>query len=193
MTEKERIVELEKAASNLLALLGEDISRPGLKDTPNRMARMWIETFQASIYPESKPVVTVFDNNDDGISYDQMVIDTGKFFSHCEHHAATIRGTYYFGYIPDKKIVGLSKIARIIKWYASKFQVQERLGTEVVEEFNKLLNPKGIILVLDASHDCKEIRGVKELGIMTTSHLKGVFETDGMARAEFLQLIKRKN
>jgi GTP cyclohydrolase I len=107
----------------------------------------------------------------------------------CEHHMALFQGEYYFGYIPDKRIVGLSKIARIIDFYASRMQVQERLGYQVVDFLERKLNPKGIILILKASHSCKEIRGVKKQGKMTTSIIRGVFETDHIARKEFLDLI----
>jgi GTP cyclohydrolase I len=180
---------LKKICKNLLIEIGEDPNRPGLKATPERMARMFLEVFKG-YDQEQMPKVTAFENNDDGIAYNQIICDEGKFSSFCEHHMALFQGTYYFGYIPDQRIIGLSKIARIIDYYASRMQIQERLGSQVVDYIERKLAPKGIILILKAHHSCKEIRGAKKEGEMTTSIVKGIFETDEAARKEFFSLIK---
>jgi GTP cyclohydrolase I len=180
---------LKTICKDLLKEIGENPNRPGLKETPQRMARMFLEVFKG--YDDNEmPKVTAFDNDDDGIAYNQIICDSGKFNSFCEHHMALFQGTYYFGYIPDKRIVGLSKIARIIDFYSSRMQVQERLGSQVVDFFERKLQPKGIILILKANHSCKEVRGVKKEGEMTTSIVKGIFESDPIARNEFFSLVK---
>lgn len=179
---------LRKIAKQTLIELGENPNRVGLKDTPKRIAKMWVEIFKG--YDSSKmPKITVFPNNDDGIVYDEIIIDKGKFYSHCEHHMATIYGNYYFGYIPNKHLIGLSKIARVIDYFGSRLQIQERLGNDVVNYLEQKLKPKGIILILKARHMCKEMRGVKKEGEMITSIVKGLFKKNQPAREEFLSLI----
>ena len=182
---------LKKICKNLLIEIGEDPNRSGLKATPERMAKMFMEVFKG-YDQEAMPKVTAFENDDDGISYSQIVCDQGKFNSFCEHHMALFQGVYYFGYIPDKRIIGLSKIARVIDFYAARMQVQERLGAQVVDFIERKLQPRGIILILKANHTCKSVRGVKKDGEMTTSIVKGVFENDLAAREEFFNLINLK-
>lgn len=183
--------KLQQLAKQFLIEIGENPSRPGLKDTPKRMAKMWMEVFRG-YDKESLPDVRVFPNNEDGINYDQIVIDQGTFFSHCEHHCAVFYGTYYFGYIPDKQIVGLSKIARLIDFFASRMQVQERIGEQLLSYLDSKLQPKGMILIMKAKHTCKMMRGVKKDGEMTTAIVKGIFATDASAKSEFMSLISMR-
>lgn len=123
------------------------------------------------------------------MSYDQMIIDTGYFYSQCEHHMAPFFGKYYFAYIPDKDILGLSKVARIVDFHSSRLQVQERLVKEIVDDLETALKPLGIALILKGRHLCKEMRGVKKVnGEMTTSDLRGVFRTKPEVREEFINL-----
>lgn len=199
----------ESIVKAMLLAIGENPLREGLKGTPERVARMWQEIFRG--YDISKkPKVTVFDNNTDGINYDQIITDSGYFWSFCEHHMVPFFGQYYFGYIPDGKVLGLSKVARIVDFYASKLQVQERLTKEIVDELEGSLTilekittsealqgiipakkPQAIGLVLKGRHLCKEMRGVKKInGEMITSDLRGKFRTEPETRAEFLQFIK---
>lgn len=186
MTEEQSINNIRE----FLTHIGENPDREGLKDTPKRIFKMWKEIYRG-YDEEQKPKITVFDNGKDGITYDQMIIDTGYFYSQCEHHGVPFFGKYYFAYIPDKKILGLSKVARIVDYYSAKLQIQERLGKEIVEEFEKVLEPKGIAIILEARHLCKEMRGVKKInGQMTTSYLTGVFRNNDITRGEFLNLIK---
>jgi len=183
------IKKLKKIAYNLLLEIGENPKRVGLKDTPKRMARMWTEIFKG-YNPAQLPIITVFPNNQDGVKYDQIIIDQGTFHSYCEHHMALFKGQYYFGYIPNQSLIGLSKIARIIEYYSSRLQIQERLGQNIVDYIETKIKPKGMILVLKANHSCKETRGVKQSGVMITSIVKGVFEIDISAKEEFFNMIK---
>lgn len=180
---------MEKLIKEILKNIGENPEREGLKDTPKRVAKMYKEIFRG--YDNSqKPIITTFPNGQDGIVCDQMVCDTGYFFSHCEHHIVPFFGKYYFAYIPDKTILGLSKVARIIDFHSAKLQVQERLVTDVVNDLERACSPQGIALVLSGRHLCKEMRGVKKFnGEMVTSDVRGLFREDPSAKKEFLSLI----
>ncbi len=175
-----------------LKAIGENPEREGLKDTPLRVLKMWGELYRGYDL-EQKPKVTVFNNNTDGLNYDQMIHDTGYFYSQCEHHMVPFFGTYHFAYIPNKKVLGLSKVARIVDYYAAKLQVQERLGKEILDELEKELKPQAIGLVLKARHLCKEMRGVKKInGEMITSDLRGKFRSEPETRAEFISFVNSK-
>jgi len=181
---------MENRIKQILDEIGDDSNREGLIDTPKRVVKMYKETFRG-YDKEQKPNITLFNNGKDGVSYDQMIIDKGYFYSHCEHHMVPFFGEYYFAYIPGDKIIGLSKVARIVDYYASKLQIQERLGKEIVDALDEELKSNGIALVLKARHLCKEMRGVKKVGgEMVTSEMKGAFRYDKAARTEFLNLIK---
>lgn len=180
-----------------LKFLGEDPNRGGLKDTPKRVVKMWKEIF-CGYDPEKKPIVSVFKNGSDGLTYDQMITDTGDFYSHCEHHMVPFFGQYWFGYIPDPKgnIIGLSKVARIVDYHSAKLQIQERLVHDIVEHLWKELckdgvtKPIGMGLVMKGEHLCKTMRGVKKKGKMTTTKLKAAFLDNSTVRSEFLNSIK---
>jgi len=184
---KDKIKEIVRT---LLSEIGENPDREGLKETPRRIADMYQELFRG--YDESqKPKITIFENGADGIKYDQMVIDKGYFYSFCEHHMLPFFGEYYFAYIPDKKIMGLSKIARIVDYYSAKLQIQERLTKEIVDAIEKEVQPLGIALVMKARHLCKEMRGVKKHDAeMTTSEVRGIFRDNAKTKEEFLSMIK---
>jgi GTP cyclohydrolase IA len=181
---------IEEHLVRVLEFIGEDANREGLVDTPKRVAKMYGEIFRG-YKAEQKPTITIFENGKDGVFYDQMIIDTGDFYSHCEHHIVPFFGQYWFAYIPGKKIIGLSKVARIVDYYSAKLQVQERLVKEIVDAIEAELEPKGIALIMQGEHLCKTMRGAKKKGKMITSDLRGVFKdpTD-ISRAEFLNLIK---
>ena len=176
--------------------IGEDPKREGLKDTPQRMIKMWKEIFRG--YDENqKPKITTFDNGKDGIVYDNMITDTGKFYSICEHHFMPFFGTYYFAYIPNPKgkIIGLSKVARVVDYYSARMQIQERLVSDIVKEINTALGDEnpclGIALAMKGEHLCKTMRGVKKQGEMTTAKYLGVFNKDGFPRMEFMNIINQ--
>lgn len=179
----------ENIVKEYLNAIGDDISREGLKDTPKRIVKMWDEIFKG--YDKDKePKVTVFPNNGDGIHCDQMIIDTGYFYTFCEHHFLPFMGTYYFAYIPDQTVLGLSKVARVVDYHSSRLQVQERLTKEIVDQIQSAVNPLGVALVLKGRHLCKEMRGIKMInGEMTTSDLRGVFRDKPEARQEFMRFI----
>jgi len=190
MSEKEEII-LE-----MLRLIGEDPNREGLIETPARVVKMWGEIFRG-YNPELKPKVSIFNNGKDGVIYDQMIIDTGDFYSHCEHHMVPFFGKYWFAYIPAKDggIIGLSKVSRLVDYHSAKLQIQERLVQDIINDiWNKLSRehtpPLGMALIMKAEHLCKTMRGVKKKGTMTTSAMLGAFFTNSAARQELLQLIK---
>ena len=187
-------IQIEEDIRHILSFIGEDPDREGLKGTPDRIVRMWKEIFRG-YDPEQKPKITVFDNGADGIAYDNMVIDEGDFYSMCEHHAMPFFGHYWFAYIPNPKgkILGISKVGRVVDYCAARLQIQERLVRDVVDMLKEALGeehpPLGIALVMQGEHLCKTMRGVKKKGKMTSSYLWGAFMNDARVRAEFMQLV----
>ncbi len=181
--------DAEKTVTRMLEQIGEKPDRPGLLETPKRVVKMWNEIFRG-YDPEQKPKITIFDNDTDGVSYDQMICDSGDFYSHCEHHMVPFFGKYYFAYIPDKKILGISKVARLVNYHCAKLQIQERLVKDILDDIEKEVKPLGVALIMEGTHLCKVMRGVKKKGLMITSDLRGVFRTQPDTRQEFLEMIK---
>lgn len=176
-------MQTEALIEQLLLNIGEDPNREGLADTPNRYNRFIDEFFN------DKPFhVTVFENN----TYDEMVIQSGiTFYSLCEHHLLPFFGQGVIAYIPDKKIIGLSKLSRILDHFSRRLQTQENLTTQVADFISEKLNPKGVGVTLASRHLCMEMRGVKKPATATTtSCLKGLLKTNSATRNEFLQLTK---
>lgn len=179
----------------LLEYIGEDPDRVGLQGTPGRMLRMFKEIFRG-YDPEEAPLITTFPNGQDGIIYDDMVVDSGTFYSICEHHCRSFFGEYWFAYLPNPKgrILGLSKIGRVIDYCSSRLQVQERLVHDVVDMLTLALGdenpPRGMALMMKGRHLCKEGRGSRKGGVMTTTCLTGAFRTSARVRSEFLSYIK---
>lgn len=175
--------------------IGENPDRPGLKDTPDRMERMWKEIFRG-YDPKQKPKMTTFFNGEDGMRYEGMVFDTGSFYSMCEHHCMPFFGKYYFAYIPHSngKVIGLSKISRMVDYCSARLQVQERLVTDIVQEIEEALKdenpPLGMALIMEGEHLCKTMRGVKKQGNMAASMFTGLFKDNATTRNEFMQLMK---
>ena len=167
--------------------IGENPARDGLRETPARVARMWKELLWG-YDPKRKPVVKVFDND---ANYSQMIFVNGCFYSCCEHHLLPFFGQYFFAYIPDKKIIGLSKIARVVDFHSARLQVQERLTNDIINELENALIPRGIALLLKARHLCQEMRGARKIGSeMITSELRELFRERESTRIEFLQMIR---
>ena len=185
---------IEDHIRRMLEYIGEDPNREGLIGTPDRIVRMWKEIFRG-YDPLQKPKITTFDNGKDGIVYDNMVIDQGDFHSNCEHHCVWFWGKYWFAYIPNPKgkILGISKIGRVVDYCSARLQIQERLVHDVVDMLKDALGseypPLGIALVMKGHHSCKEFRGAKKKGIMTSSYLEGAFKNDPQVRAEFMNLV----
>ncbi len=181
--------------TKLLELLGDNPLREGLKNTPRRVAAMYSELF-CGYDLKSKPKITVFPNGSDNVTYNQLIIDEGTFCSFCEHHCLPFFGKYWFGYIPHKEgnILGLSKVARIVRFHSARLQVQERLVGEIIDDVWSAISksnvePKGMALVLKAKHLCKCIRGVRQDGEMTTIELRGLLKEDQKTRQEFFSFV----
>ena len=186
LTHRDQIPEL---IESLLAELGEDSSRPGLKATPNRVSRALRElTDGYGVNPADIISGAVFDQD-----YDEMVlIKDIPFYSLCEHHMLPFFGSCHVGYLPKGKVVGLSKIPRLVGAFAHRLQLQERLTTEIAEALNEAVAPKGVGVVVEARHLCMEMRGVqKPGGQLITSCMLGTFRKDPRTRSEFLELVRR--
>lgn len=170
-----------------LELIGDDPNREGLLDTPNRVVKMWRDLFAG--YAQQPAEILKRDFDRDG--YDQMIVCRDiEFHSTCEHHLLPFFGTATVAYIPDKKIVGLSKLARLVDCYARRLQIQERMTEQIAAAMATHLQPRGSAVVVEAKHYCMICRGVqKQQSSMVTSSLKGLFFDDPKARAEFYQLV----
>lgn len=181
--------EAKDCIRKLLSYVGENPDREGLIGTPDRIVRMWEEIFRG-YNPEKKPKITTFENED---KITDMVFDSGDYYSMCEHHILPFFGKYYFAYIPSAtgRILGISKVARVIGYCAAKMQLQERLAKEAVEMLTEALDGDcaGMALVMKGTHLCKSMRGVKNQGMMTVAHVSGVFERPEV-KQEFYQLIE---
>src|SRR6059058_2031702 len=174
---------------SLLVELGEDPDRQGLKATPDRVARAMRElTNGYGVRPEEVVADAVFDQD-----YDEMVVVKDiAFYSLCEHHMLPFFGHVHVGYLPKGKVVGLSKIPRLVEVFSHRLQIQEQLTREIAEALNVTLAPKGVGVVVEARHLCMEMRGVEATGgHMMTSCMLGTFRRDPRTRAEFLDLLRR--
>jgi GTP cyclohydrolase I len=181
----------EAAVRELLYAVGEDPERGGLRDTPSRVARAYREIF-AGLYTDPDSVLnTMFDEDHDEL----VIVKEIPLYSTCEHHLVAFHGVAHVGYIPgvDGRVTGLSKIARLVDLYAKRPQVQERLTSQIADALMKKLEPRGVIVVVEAEHLCMAMRGVRKPGATTTtSAVRGQFKTDAASRAEAIDLILRK-
>ncbi|HET8570948.1 MAG TPA: GTP cyclohydrolase I FolE [Candidatus Limnocylindria bacterium] len=181
--------QLEIAVRTLLEEIGEDPQREGLRDTPGRVRRMYAElTSGYQTDPDALINEACFE-----VEYDEMVVVRDiEFFSLCEHHLLPFYGRAHLGYLPRGRVIGLSKIPRIVDMFARRLQVQERMTQQVATFLMERLEPKGVACVVEASHLCTMMRGVKkEQAKMVTSAMLGTFRRDGRTRNEFLKLIGR--
>jgi GTP cyclohydrolase I len=179
---------IQDAVRDLLTLLDPAPEREGLKETPDRVIKAWMEwTKGHSINPE-KLLKTFKDGAD---NYDEMVfVGAIPFYSTCEHHLAPFFGVAHVGYIPDGKIVGLSKLPRLVEAFARRLSVQERITTQVADTLDKVLQPRGVGVVMQARHMCMESRGINRPGtVTTTAALRGKLKTESATRAEFYKMI----
>ncbi len=182
---------VEAAIFDLLVAIGEDPHRDGLRDTPARVARAYRETF-AGLYSDPDDVLTAMFDEQHG---ELVLVKQIPMYSTCEHHLVSFHGVAHVGYLPgeDGRVTGLSKIARLVDLYARRPQVQERLTGQIAEAIMNKLNPRGVIVVVEAEHLCMAMRGVRKPGaITTTSAVRGQFQTDAASRAEALHLLLRK-
>ena len=187
----EKRKKLEMNTKNLLELLGEDPSREGLLNTPKRVAKAW--EFLTKGYNENLDELI---NNAifEGESKDMVIVKKIEFYSLCEHHMIPFYGKAHIGYIPDGKIIGLSKLARITDLFSQRLQVQERLTNQIAQCLQEVLNPRGVAVVLEGKHFCMLSRGVqKQNSIATSSSMLGIFREKESTRNEFLKLIEMNN
>jgi GTP cyclohydrolase I len=181
-------VRAEAAVRELLIAIGEDPDREGLKETPARVARAYEENFAGLWQAPEDVLTTTFD-----IGHEELVIIRDiEVFSQCEHHLTPFHGVAHVGYIPRGKITGLSKVARLVDLYAKRPQVQERLTTQIADAMVKILNPLGVIVIIDCEHLCMSMRGVKKSQARTTtSAVRGALR-DSTTRAEAISLITNR-
>ena len=179
-------LKIEQLVGELLVAIGEDGGREGLVETPRRVAEAYEALFSGYL-KKPEDALTVFD----GESYDEMIVAKNiEFYSQCEHHMLAFFGKVHIGYIPDGKIIGLSKLPRLVEIYSRRLQNQERLTSQIAHALMDLLKPKGVGVVLEAQHLCMMSRGVeKQNSVVITSTQLGLFKKNDKTRAEFLQLI----
>ena len=179
---KEKTISLTENVRELLLLIGENPDREGLKDTPRRVAKAW-----GQLIKKEKFNPTVFDAN----GYDQMIIERDiAFYTLCEHHLIPFFGTVSIGYIPNDRIIGISKLPRTVEYYSKRLNTQEYFTDNIANFLVKTLQPKGVAVTIRGRHLCQEMRGVKKRGDMITSALRGVFYKEPKVREEFFQLCK---
>ncbi len=178
----------EQAVRTLLEWAGEDPDREGLADTPKRVVDAYRDWFSGYEINPSEYLRRTFEEVE---GYDEMVVLRDiAFESHCEHHMAPIIGRAHVGYLPTARVVGISKLARVVDGFARRFQVQEKLTAQIAACINEVLKPRGVGVVIDAVHQCMTTRGVHKRGVsMITSRMVGAFRADASTRAEFLRFI----
>lgn len=181
--------EVLSAVRTIIRYIGEDPEREGLQNTPERILRMYDEIFRG-YKPEKKPRITTFANSAHST---EMVFDCGDYYSMCEHHILPFFGKYYFAYIPsaEGRILGISKVARVVGYCAARLQLQERLCREIIEMLSDALKgtAEGFAIVMKGKHMCKSMRGVKNKGDMTVSYFTGCFQKKTQLRNEFYQMV----
>jgi len=180
--------EAEQAIHTLLRWAGDDPSREGLADTPARVAKAFEEWFSGYGQDPEAYLARTFEEIE---GYDDMVILRDiRFESHCEHHLAPIIGRVHVGYLPTNRVVGISKLARVVEAYARRLQVQEKMNAQIANTIQKVLKPKGVAVVIEAGHQCMTTRGVHKTGVtMVTSTMLGAFRDNSDTRREFLNII----
>jgi GTP cyclohydrolase I len=189
MTDQPKSIDMERirrAMEEILRAVGEDIDREGLRKTPERVARMYAELLGGSFEDPSVHLKSVFTEKCDEI----VLLRDIPFYSICEHHLLPFIGKAHVAYLPTGKVLGVSKIARIVDCFAHRLQAQERLTGQIADFLMQNLRPLGVAVVLQASHSCMTIRGIRKPGSeMVTSALRGIFKKDARSRAEVLQLM----
>ena len=179
----------EDAVRVLLRWAGEDPAREGLRDTPRRVVAAYRDWYRGYDVDPREYLQRTFEET---AGYDEMVVLRDiEFESHCEHHMAPIIGRAHVGYLPTNKVVGISKLARVVDAYARRFQVQEKMTAEIAGCINTVLKPRGVGVVVEAVHECMTTRGVHKRGVsMITSNMLGTFRSDARTRSEFLTFIE---
>ena len=182
--------QAEQAVRTLLRWAGDDPDREGLRDTPGRVARAYREWFAGYAQDPTAYLARTFE---EVAGYDEIIVLRDiEFESHCEHHLAPIIGRVHVGYLPSHRVVGISKLARVVDAYSKRLQVQEKLTAQIAQCIHDTLQPRGVGVIIEASHECMTTRGVHKRGVsMVTSTLLGCFRSDPSTRAEFMRLTGR--
>jgi GTP cyclohydrolase I len=193
MTKKKKKIDearIEKAVREILSAVGEDLDRDGLKETPTRVARMYGELLAGMHEDPNTHLRSVFNEN-----YDEIVLLRDiPFYSICEHHLMPFIGSAHVAYLPAGRILGVSKLARIVDCFARRLQTQERLTYQIADFLMSNLKPLGVAVVLEAAHSCMTIRGIKKPGsVMVTSAVRGLFRKDPRSRNEIMSLIHNRS
>ncbi|WP_374449732.1 GTP cyclohydrolase I FolE [Stella sp.] len=180
--------EAEAAVRTLIAWAGDDVEREGLADTPARVARAYEEFFRGY---DADPVALLARTFEETDGYDEMVLLKDiRFESHCEHHLVPIIGRAHVAYLPRHRVVGISKLARVVDAFARRLQIQEKLTAQIAQAIDEVLQPDGVAVVIEAQHQCMTTRGVHKPGVtMVTSRMIGRFRTDLATRREFLAMV----
>ena len=180
--------QAEEAVRTLLLWAGEDPTREGLLDTPRRVAKAYGDWFSGYDIDPREYLQRTFE---EVAGYDEMIVLRDiEYESHCEHHMAPIIGKVHIGYLPNGKVVGISKLARVVEAYARRFQVQEKMTAQIANCIQRALNPRGVGVVVVGAHECMTTRGIHKRGVsMVTSKMLGSFREDARTRSEFLQFI----
>jgi GTP cyclohydrolase I len=188
ITDEEKIEKIKKDVENILITLGMDLTDDSLKGTPNRVAKMFVKEIFGGLNPAKKPKASTFENN---YKYGEMLVEKNiTVYSTCEHHLLPIIGRAHVAYISSGKVIGLSKINRIVEYYAKRPQVQERLTMQIVQELQKALNTEDVACIIDAKHLCVNSRGIKDIESSTvTAEFGGKFKNEN-TRRELLEYIK---
>ncbi|MDW3204128.1 MAG: GTP cyclohydrolase I FolE [Alphaproteobacteria bacterium] len=180
--------EAEEAVRTLLRWAGDNPEREGLIDTPNRVVRSYAEFYSGYAIDAEEELRRTFEETE---GYDEMVMLRGiTFESHCEHHMVPIIGTAHVAYLPRTRVVGISKLARVVDIFAKRLQTQETMTVQIAQAIERALQPRGVAVVIDAEHQCMTTRGIHKPGVSTiTSHMLGAFRENPEARREFLAMI----
>lgn len=188
-TKKPTREQAEEAVRTLLRWAGEDPTREGLLDTPSRVVKSYSEFFSGYDQDPKEVLNRTFKEVE---GYDEMIVLRDiTFYSHCEHHMVPFTGRAHVAYIPTNKVIGLSKLARLVDLYARRLQVQEKLTAQIANSLTDILKPRGVAVVVEATHMCMTMRGVRKPGAsMQTSQLTGLFRSDPRTRQEFFSLLK---
>ena len=180
--------EAEAAVQTLIRWAGDDPAREGLLDTPARVVRSFEEFYAGYQLDPTELLSRTFEETD---GYDELIVLREiRFESHCEHHMVPIIGCAHIGYLPDKRVIGISKLARVVDAFAKRLQIQEKMTAQIANAIDEVLKPKGVAVVVEASHQCMTTRGVHKSGVgMVTSRMLGVLRDDPTTRREFLSII----
>jgi GTP cyclohydrolase I len=191
LSDDEKIDRIESHFRNIMETLGLDLTDDSLAGTPRRVAKMFVKEAFSGLNPSNKPVARLFDNK---YNYDQMLVEKDiTFYSHCEHHFVPIYGKAHVAYFSSGKVIGLSKINRIVQYFSKRPQVQERLTVQIGQELERLLKTKSVAVVMDANHMCVASRGVSDTNSKTgTAYFSGKFKDDENVKREFLNYINTR-